>query len=271
MKLEVIGDPVLHSLSPRIHGAMLRALGRDIPYTAHVVARGELPGYLAWAEENGVTGFNATMPHKEDLLPLLDGLDADAARFGAVNTVCRRGDKWIGCNTDGVGCLAALEDAGMWPAERILILGAGGAARAVGRKLAACGGAVTVCNRTLDRAQELCAGQPGMTAAPWSALPALCREAELLVNCTSLGMAGCAPFARLDFLDELPAGAGVFDLIYHPAETALLRRARERGRTAFNGLPMLIHQAIFALERFLDCPLDHGAMGRAVRAELERE
>lgn len=271
MKLEVIGDPVLHSLSPRIHGAMLRALGMEIPYGAHVVERGNLPDYLTWAEENGVTGFNATMPHKEDLIPLLDGLDEDAARFGAVNTVCRRGSAWIGYNTDGAGCLAALEGAGMWPAARVLILGAGGAARAVGRKLAACGGMVTVCNRTLHRAEELCAGQPGMAAAPWAQLSALCRGTDLLVNCTSLGMAGCAPFERLDFLEELPAGAGVFDLIYHPEETALLARARARGLTVSNGLPMLIHQAIFALERFLDRPLDHGEMGRAVRAELEKE
>ena len=86
MKLQVIGDPVLHSLSPRIHGAMLKELGLEIDYTAHVVKKGGLPEYLAWAKENGITGFNATMPHKEDLIPLLDDLGEDAWRMGAVNT-----------------------------------------------------------------------------------------------------------------------------------------------------------------------------------------
>ena len=91
MRLQVSGDPVLHSKSPVIHSAMLAALGReDIPYTARVVRRGELPDYLAWAKENGVTGFNATMPHKEDLVPLMDELEAAARAVGSVNTVCLR-------------------------------------------------------------------------------------------------------------------------------------------------------------------------------------
>ena len=107
-KLCVIGDPVLHSKSPVIQGAMLRALGLDVPYTPHVVRRGELPQYLAWARENGVTGFNATMPHKEDLLPLLDGMDPAARLTGAVNTVCLREGAWVGFNTDGAGALSAL-------------------------------------------------------------------------------------------------------------------------------------------------------------------
>lgn len=103
MRLQIIGDPVLHSKSPVIQGAMLRALGLDVPYTPHVVRRGELPQYLAWARENGVAGFNATMPHKEDLLPLLDHIDPAARAIGAVNTVCLRDGRWVGFNTDGAG------------------------------------------------------------------------------------------------------------------------------------------------------------------------
>ena len=90
MRLQVIGDPVLHSKSPLLHAAMLAELGLDVPYAPRVVRRGELPQYLARARENGVTGFNATMPHKEDLLPLLDGIDPAARAVGAVNTVCLR-------------------------------------------------------------------------------------------------------------------------------------------------------------------------------------
>ena len=110
MRLQVIGDPVLHSKSPLLHAAMLAELGLDVPYAPRVVRRGELPQYLAWARENGVTGFNATMPHKEDLLPLLDGIDPAAWAVGAVNTVCLRNGRWVGFNTDGGGAVSALRD-----------------------------------------------------------------------------------------------------------------------------------------------------------------
>ncbi len=270
MKLQVIGDPVLHSLSPKIHGAMLAALGLDVPYTAHVVKKGGLGEYLAWAEENGIIGFNATMPHKEDLIPLLDGLDEDAARLGAVNTVVRREGMWLGHNTDGEGCLAALKEAGLWPAKRVVVLGAGGAARAMALKLAASGAEqVWVCNRTAQRAEALCA-LPNMTPAGFDGetLSSLCAGADLLINGTNLGMEGSEQFADLSFVDALPGYAGVFDAIYHPAETKLLQRAGARGLTVCSGLPMLIHQAIFALEYFLDRPLDHQEMGRAIRNAL---
>lgn len=270
MKLQVIGDPVLHSLSPKIHGAMLAQLGLDVPYTAHVVKRGGLPEYLDWAREHGITGFNATMPHKEDLLPLLDELEEDAARFGAVNTVVLREGRWIGGNTDGVGCLTALREAGLRPEGTAVVLGAGGAARAIARKLAASGAQrVWVCARTHDRAEALCT-LPEMEAAGFDAgtLIRLCAGADLVVNATSLGMEGQEQFASLDFLDALPAGAGVFDAVYHPMQTRLLAGAQARGLAVCGGLPMLIHQAIFALESFLDCPLDHRQMAEAIRAVL---
>jgi len=108
MRLQVIGDPVLHSKSPVLHGAMLSALGLDAAYDARVVRRGELPDYLRWARDHGVAGFNATMPHKEDLLPLLDGMDPAARLTGAVNTVCLREGAWVGFNTDGGGAVYAL-------------------------------------------------------------------------------------------------------------------------------------------------------------------
>lgn len=270
--LQVIGDPVLHSLSPQIHGAMLAELGLDIPYEAHVVKKGELPAYLARAKETGLLGFNATMPHKEDLIPLLDGLDGDAARCGAVNTVCIRAGRAVGYNTDGEGCLAALKEAGMWPSGPVILLGAGGAAKAVGLKLAAAGAErVWVCSRTYGRVEALCALDPAgvMRPARWEELSRLCRQGELLVNCTNAGMNGSPQFDSLAFVDELPRGAGVFDLIYHPAETGLLARARGRGLAACNGLPMLIHQAICALEHFLDRPLDRGVMAHVVGEALK--
>lgn len=277
MKLQIIGDPVLHSKSPVIQGAMLRALGLDVPYTPHVVRRGELPQYLAWARENGVAGFNATMPHKEDLLPLLDGIDPAARLTGAVNTVCLREGAWVGFNTDGAGALSALgEVLGFDPAgSTVTLLGAGGAAKAVALALAQAGAErVQVCNRTLERAVELCARHPRLTPAPFDpdTLERLCRGADLLVNCTSLGMEGCPrQFEGFSFLDALPPHGAVFDLIYHPAETELLAQARRRGLRAMNGLPMLVWQAVLALEHFLNRPLDRGAMAAAASAALEHK
>ena len=277
MRLQVIGDPVLHSKSPVIHGAMLAALGLDIPYAAHTVRRGALPQYLAWARDNGITGFNATMPHKEELIPLLDGVDPLAQSIGAVNTVCLREGRWIGFNTDGGGAVAALRGSlGIDPGSMtVTLLGAGGAAKAVALALAQAGAErVWVCNRTLERAEELCAHDPrGMLAPEGFGGDALRRRAEqsqLLVNCTNLGMEGCGQFRDFSFLDALPEGAGVFDLIYHPAETELLTYARRRGLPTLNGLPMLVNQAVLALEHFLDRPLDRKTMAETAAAALKQ-
>ncbi len=277
MRLQVIGDPVLHSKSPVLHGAMLSALGLDAAYDARVVRRGELPDYLRWARDHGVAGFNATMPHKEDLLPLLDGMDPAARLTGAVNTVCLREGAWVGFNTDGAGALSALgEVLGFDPAgSTVTLLGAGGAAKAVALALAQAGAErVRVCNRTLKRAGELCARHPRLTPAPFDpdTLERLCRGADLLVNCTSLGMEGCPrQFEGFSFLDALPPHGAVFDLIYHPAETELLAQARRRGLRTMNGLPMLVWQAVLALEHFLNRPLDRGAMAAAASAALEHK
>lgn len=278
MKLQVIGDPVLHSKSPALHGAMLAALGLDVPYTAHVVRRGELPDYLRWARDNGVTGFNATMPHKEDLIPLLDGLDPAARTISAVNTVCLRDGNWVGFNTDGAGAVAALRDGlGLDPSGlTVTLLGAGGAAKAVALALADAGAErVFVCNRTLSRAEELCAHDPASRLSPSGFDPdTLSRRAaqsQLLVNCTNLGMADCpGQFEGFSFLDALPPDAGVFDLIYHPAETELLTQARRRGLPALNGLLMLVNQAVLALEHFLNRPLNRGIMAEAATAALHQ-
>ena len=279
MSLQIIGDPVLHSKSPVIQGAMLAALGLDVEYTPHVVRRGELSQYLAWARENGVTGFNATMPHKEDLLPLLDEVDPLAQSIGAVNTVCLRDGKWVGFNTDGAGAVAALQDGlGLdLSGLTVTLLGAGGAAKAVALALSAAGAErVFVCNRTLSRTQALCAQDPLGRLSPAAfdtdTLFGLAAKSQLLVNCTNLGMAGCpCQFEDFSFLDALPPNAAVFDAIYHPAETELLAQAKGRGLRVMNGLPMLVNQAVLALERFLDRPLDRRAMAAVAEEALAQK
>ena len=277
MKLQVIGDPVLHSRSPMIQGAMLSALGLDgVAYTAKVVRRGELADYIGWARENGIAGFNATMPHKEDLVPLMDELDSSARSIGSVNTVCLRDGKLYGHSTDGPGFLAALEhELHIKPAGRtISVLGAGGAARAVACALSQAGAArVFVCNRTIERAAALCTLDPSGRLIPvgfdHETMCQLSACSDLLVNCTNLGMEGCPDqFADMSFLSALPRGAAVYDLIYHPVETELLRQARLRGLTTSNGLSMLIWQAVLALEYFLDRPLDRDSLVHAAETAL---
>ncbi|MBE6956008.1 MAG: shikimate dehydrogenase [Ruminococcaceae bacterium] len=271
-KLCVIGDPIDHSLSPVIQNAMIAAAGLDFAYGACRVAGAETARWLARAKAEGYGGFNATMPHKENLVPLVDELDREARQLGAVNTVAIRGGVAYGYNTDGRGFLRALVEAGMGPAGKdVLVLGAGGAARAVVHKLVEAGAETVVANRTVERAEKLCA-EFGATACDFSAqtLSEYAAKSDLVVNCTNLGMTGVAgQFEDLSFLECLPAHAGVYDLIYSPRKTALLERAERLGLQNSNGLGMLIWQGVFALEHFADETLDEAALGAAARAALE--
>ena len=272
--LQVIGDPIFHSKSPIIQTTMLDYLGLDIPYTPHLVKKGEVAQYLAQAEVQGITGFNATMPHKEDLVPLMDQLGEEVELYGAVNTVCRRDGTWIGHNADGAGCLESLVPVGMWPGRQVVLLGAGGAARAVALRLAQTKAErIWVCNRTLPKAHQLCQLDASGTLIPVgfdpSTLSQVCSQSQLVINCTNLGMDDCPhQFEDFSFLDALPKDAGVMDLIYYPACTELLRQAQTRGLKTCNGLPMLIYQAIFALEYFLDRPLPRYELAQVVFAKL---
>ena len=275
-KLCVIGDPIAHSLSPAIQNAMIRAAGLDCTYGARQVPADGTRAWLEQALAEGYAGFNATMPHKEKLVPLMDSLSPDGARFGAVNTVCIKNGELYGYNTDGDGFLRAVREVGLDPAGRsVLVLGAGGAARAVVPKLLQ-GGAerVFVANRTPERARELCRREdsPRLEAADFSGgtLRALAARCSLAVNCTSLGMTGTAgQFEDLSFVDGLSREGGVFDLIYSPRRTALLERAERAGVKAVNGLDMLLWQAVYALELFAEVELDGPAMVEAARAALE--
>ena len=277
-KLCVIGDPVLHSKSPLIQNTMLAALGLDYIYLCQSVPRGETETWLRCAAFCGYAGFNATMPHKEALVPWMDELDEDARMYGAVNTVCLREGRCYGYNTDGRGFLAALEQAGVATrGQNVLILGAGGAAKAVAPKLCQAGDArqVVVANRTVEKAAALCAGAEKGRMIPVGFAPEELRRAaeqcDLLVNCTNLGMEGTGgQFSDFSFLEALPSHAAVCDVIYAPAETELLRRARERGLRTLNGLGMLIWQAVFALEHFTQTRIDGKAMVPLVEEALNR-
>ena len=275
-KLCVIGDPVMHSKSLPLHNTMLQALGLDYVYLCQPVPAGQAAQWLSAAKFCGYAGFNATIPHKQALVPLMDSLDEDARMYGAVNTVCLRDGRAYGHNTDGRGFLQSLLDQGVDPAgRRFLLLGAGGAARAVALKLVQQGAAgVTVCNRTPEHAAALCAQDPtGRMVPAGFDREYLCRaaeRAEVLVNCTSLGMTGVeAKFSDFSFLDALPEGAMVCDLIYAPAQTRLLAEAARRGHRTMNGAAMLIYQAVFALEHFTDTHIEARPMLDLLRPLLE--
>jgi shikimate dehydrogenase len=246
----VVGHPIAHSRSPLIHGHWLAEHGIPGSYVRLDVAPDAFPDFIRRLPESGFRGGNVTLPHKEAAFALADTLTPRARAIGAVNTLMVGPDGRIGGdNTDAPGFCAHLDHTlgTGWP-ERgsgtALVLGAGGAARAIVVGLAERGlRRILVANRTPARAEAVAALAPGIGAAcAWDALPAALEEAGLLVNTTSLGMTGQPPL-DLD-LAPMPKGAAVADIVYAPLETDLLAAARRRGLAAVDGLGMLLHQAV---------------------------
>ena len=241
----LIGWPVSHSRSPRLHGYWLAEHGIDGAYVPLPVAPDKLEAAVRGLAAAGLAGVNVTIPHKLAVLPLCDRVDEAARRIGAVNLLVFAEDGIAGSNTDSFGFMANLRAAApAWyhPAPAVL-LGAGGGARAVAVGLLDAGvPELRLANRNRARAEQLAAEIGGpVTVLAWDERAAALAGAGLLVNSTSLGMAGHPP---LDLsLDDLPADAVVADLVYSPLETALLAAARAKGCVGVDGLGMLLHQA----------------------------
>ena len=262
----VIGDPVAHSLSPALHNAAFDAAGLDWVYVAFPVPRGRAAEAVAAVPALGLAGFNVTMPHKEDVAAACDELTPDAAALRSVNTVVARPDgRTLGDSTDGPGFLDALTDEEIAVAGKaVLVLGAGGAARAVVLALGRAGAQVTVAARRPEAAESAAALAPG---AGIVALGAADPSAfAVVVNATPLGMSGGDPLP----VDPgaLHAGQAVVDLVYHPADTPLLTAARAQGALAVNGLGMLLHQAARSFTLWTGRPAPVDAMRAAVAAVL---
>ena len=248
---EVIGDPIAHSKSPLIHNFWLRQMKLVGEYRAVRVKRDDLPDYLSMRRSDpDWRGCNVTMPHKEAVREHLDDVDPPVRRIGAVNTIVRQPDGFlIGTNTDWQGINFALFNTPI-EGKTVVLVGAGGAARAAMEELKLAKPAdLTVLNRGEERARELLrhfdvAGETGpIRGAP---------SADLLINSTALGMVGQPPLAIE--LSALNPGATVFDMVYDPLETPLLREARERGFRTVDGLTMLVWQASMAFTHFFGEP-----------------
>jgi shikimate dehydrogenase len=243
----IMGWPVAHSLSPRLHGHWLRRYGIDAAYVPLSVPPEQLPQALSALPALGFAGVNLTIPHKEAAVSLVDRLSPRAQRIRAVNTVVVEADGMLsGDNTDGFGFIAALSESQVgWRAEAgpAVVLGAGGAARAVSVALLDAGvSEVRLLNRTPERARALADELGGsVQAVDWTARAAALDGAALLVNTTSLGMRGQPPLVLT--LDSLPRTALVTDVVYTPLITPLLALAQARGNPVVDGLGMLLHQA----------------------------
>jgi shikimate dehydrogenase len=248
----VIGHPVAHSRSPLVHGYWLKTLRIAGAYERADVTEPDFPNFLRNLRAHGYLGANITVPHKEAAFRLVDRRDDAAQAIGAVNTVWYEDDQLVGGNTDAYGFIVHL-DASIprWheTAGCAVVLGAGGAARAVVHALLARGVEIALVNRTLARAQDLAAhfGRR-VSVASFAALPSLLGRADLVVNTTSLGMIG-KPVLDLD-LAPLTSAAIVYDIVYVPLETEFLRAAKQRGLRTVAGLGMLLHQAVPGFARW---------------------
>jgi shikimate dehydrogenase len=262
----ILGNPVEHSLSPPMHEAAYDALGMDARYVTFEPGRDDGADAVEAAETLGVAGVNVTIPFKRDVLDAVDP-DGMARRVGAVNTVDFSASPPRGYNTDVAGVERAFTHHGIGIDGRdAVVVGAGGAGRAVAFALADAGAAVHIANRTVERAASLAADVPGATAGGLDTLGRVV-DADLLVNATSVGMESDD--------DETPVPAeylhgdlAVLDAVYTPIETRLLREASAAGATTVDGAWMLLFQGVEAFERWTgrDAPVE--AMNDALRAEL---
>lgn len=272
----VIGDPISHSLSPNIHNAAFKRLKLNSVYLAFKVQKEFLVEAVKGLKSIGVKGFNVTIPHKVSIIPLLDKLDPLAEKIGAVNTVKNVDGKLVGYNTDGEGVLKAfeVEDVSL-KNKKVVMVGAGGAARALAFTFANHAKEIVILNRTEEKALELASSISRSYNLPVKGLKLNMenlslelKDAEVVVNATSVGMH--------PNIDETPIPKNlikpemvVFDVVYRPIKTRLLKEAKQVGAKTINGLAMLVFQAVKAFEIWtgLTPPID--AMFRAALRGLK--
>ena len=266
----VIGNPVRHSLSPAIHNGAFQRLGWNAVYLAFEVK--DLEEALRGIRGLGVRGVSVTIPFKTEVIPLLDKVEGLARKIGAVNTIVNRGGKLTGYNTDWNGALEALEEKVNLKAKKIVLLGAGGAARAIGFGLKERDCQLIVVNRSKKKGEGL-SRELGCDYMPESSLVRMKAgelEAEVIINATSLGMFpqdGETPFPKY----LLKKGMVVMDIVYQPLQTKLLREAKERGCLTVNGLEMLMRQGAAQFEIWTGRRLEIGQIKKDLLRTLKGE
>ncbi|QGG46598.1 shikimate dehydrogenase [Heliorestis convoluta] len=282
--IALLGDPVAHTFSPAMHNAAFDHLQMNWRYAAHAVKPQNLHEALQGLIALHYRGLNITVPHKEKILPMLDEVDPLAAAIGAVNSITIREGRTKGYNTDAIGFIRGLREDNFDPqGKKALILGAGGAARAVALALIQEGiKTLTIVNRSFQKAEELLKNletysatmnnKPALSYRPFEpeVLQKDLNETDLLINGTSLGMvkegkATAYPFPPRLWLPE-KRGLYVADLVYNPIETELLQEAKKRGQKRQNGLPMLLYQGAVAFEQWTDVPAPVTIMAQALEA-----
>jgi shikimate dehydrogenase len=269
--LGVLGHPVGHSLSPRIHNAALEAQNIDLVYLAFDVPPERLREAVAGLRGLGFRGVNVTIPHKEAMVYLMDELDEAAARIGSVNTVVNEAGKLIGYNTDTSGFAAALRSVRAQGAAGLtcFVAGAGGAARAVVAALQQDGAReIRVCNRTQQRAVALCRqasawGSASCVAVDPGDAAAAAAHCDLLVNATSVGLSTNIKESAIP-VDIVHSDQIVMDLVYAPVLTMLVREAKARGATAIDGREMLVRQAAGSYELWIGRPAPVSVMRNSI-------
>lgn len=239
----VLGWPVSHSRSPLLHNFWLKRLGIDGAYIPLPVPPAKFATAIHGLRAAGLRGANVTIPHKEAAFAVCTRVDDTARRAGAVNTLAFTDTEIEGSNTDGAGFIANLLAHGINPAAGpALLLGAGGAARAIAASLLDAGISVSICNRSSERAAALGAALPGTHIIAWQHRADALAGHALLVNTTAAGTQGASP---LDLsLERAPAALAVADIVYVPLQTSLLADAAARGMRTVGGLGMLLHQAV---------------------------
>ena len=257
-RLGIIGFPIGHSISPRFQQAALDDIGIDASYQAWEVAPDQVAQFVQGLRDPDVLGINVTVPHKEAVIPHLDEVDDWATSAGAVNTIVNRRGRLTGHNTDGSGFLRALHDVSNFEPQgrRVLVLGAGGAARGVVLALIRQGvGQLIIANRTLQRAERLSqmAQENGLDAQAIAladpALVAAAAAADLIVNSTTVGMShGTDETGSPLSWDQIPPTALVNDLVYNPLETPLLIAAARAGASTLGGIHMLVYPGAASFE-----------------------
>ncbi len=276
--LGVIGDPIGHSLSPVMHNRAIAELGMDYVYVPFPIKAADLAIAIQGLAAIGVQGFSVTIPHKQAIVPLLAEVTALAQAVGAVNTVWWNGAGWSGTNTDVAGFLAPLQGRSPdWRNTKVVILGNGGAARAVVAGCYELGvGAIQVVGRQSaklaqfeDSWQSVPWSLP-LSVHPWEALSDLVAQADLLVNTTPIGMTPHPDQSPLTpaIAAQIKPSAIVYDLIYTPQQTQFLQQAQQQGATAIGGLEMLVQQGAVALAQWLQCPVPVATMRQALLEAL---